>query len=116
VAKKRSHHTIPRESQKGQKGSLGAAEGSHTWTEGQIRTLLFALRKRYPGVPVFLDSDIVTWLIRHVGWLRTKFKVGTDGKTPHTRLFGKAYGGTILEFGECAEFKTQRRWTKPRQE
>ena len=88
LAKKGVHPTIPRETTKGSKGSLSHGEGSHTWTESQLRTLLIGLRKRYPGVVIYITDDIATWLIRHVGWLREKYKLGADGKSPHARLFG----------------------------
>ena len=99
LAKLRNYPTIPRETTKGSKGSLGHGEGSHTWTESQIRTLLIGLRKRYPGVTIYITDDITTWLIRHVGWLRGKFKLGADGKSPHAQLFGSDYGGSVLGLG-----------------
>ncbi len=54
---------------------------------------------------IHIDDDVVSWLVRHVGWLKRKFKRGKDGKTNHMRLFGKEYNEAILEFGECARFK-----------
>lgn len=41
--------------------------------------------------------------MRHIGFLYTKLKQMKDGKTPHIRLFGKAYASALLEFAECAE-------------
>ena len=99
VVEKGNHPTIPREATKGSKGSLGHGEGSHTWTESQIRIVLLGLRRRYPGVVIYITDDIVTWLIRHVGWLREQYKMGGDGKTPRTRLFGAEYGSSVFELG-----------------
>ena len=60
LAKKGNHPTIPRETTKGSKGSLSHREGSHTWTESQIRTLLIGLRKRYPGVVIHITDDVIS--------------------------------------------------------
>ncbi len=56
VQKRRPYPTIPRNSPKESKGSLGQAEGGHTWVEGQARTMVIAARKRYPTVDLPIDD------------------------------------------------------------
>eukprot|EP00959_Pyramimonas_sp_CCMP1952_P239403 5003230-Pyramimonas_sp.AAC.1 len=51
---------------------------------------------------VLTNRSILTpWLIRHCGWLHSRFQKHTDGKTSFERVKGHAYHGMIVEFGEC---------------
>ncbi len=39
-------------------------------------------------------------IVRHVGWLLTRFAVENDGMTPFRRLCGRDYGGSVSEICE----------------
>ena len=58
VAEKRGEQTVPRAAPKASKGSLGGVGGAHSWIAGQIRTMLFALRDRYPTIKIPLNHHI----------------------------------------------------------
>ena len=40
------------------------------------------------------------WLIRHAAFIITRYQVGHDGHTAWRRLTGKAWNGTVAEFGK----------------
>ena len=47
-----------------------------------------------------LKLPVVRWLIKHAAFIITRYKVGHDGHTAWRRLTGKAWSGTVAEFGE----------------
>ena len=48
---------------------------------------------------------LIAWLIRHAAWSLTRFQVKNDGRTLFVRVFGKAYTGQVLLFGESVMYK-----------
>ena len=51
------------------------------------------------------DSILVAWLIRHAVWSLRRYQVKNDGRTAFVRVFGKAYTGLVLLFGERVLYK-----------
>ena len=49
-----------------------------------------ALESRLNEV-VHEDHCVLPWMIRHASWIRNRFKVGKDGKTPYQRWKGKEF-------------------------
>jgi len=66
---------------------------------GQIRALRHALQLRV-GERIAADAPVMAWLIRHAGWLITRFSMGTSGRTPYEQLRGRGYRGELVEIGE----------------
>jgi hypothetical protein len=83
----------------GDKQSNGAAEKAIQEVEGLLRTRISHLSARY-GLKVTCDMHIMSWLVKHVGTIISRFKVGEDGLTPYQRLKGKKAPDVILPFGE----------------
>ena len=48
---------------------------------------------------------MAAWLIRHVAWSLTRYQVKNDGRTAFVRVFGKAFSGQVLPFGERVMYK-----------
>ena len=94
---------MPEFSPKGDHSS-NPAEGEIRLLEGLTRTLLIVVEKNYKTL-VTADSRILPWAGRHAGWLRTRYVVGPDGKTPIMRLRGAPYRGIVVDFAECVWFK-----------
>ena len=44
-----------------------------------------------------MNHAVITWLVRHCGWLLNRFGIGHDGKTPYERAKGKSYRGEVCE-------------------
>ena len=58
-------------------------------------------------------------MIPHSADLINRFLVGADGKTAHSRIYGKNFNGTVFEMGEQVWAKPTRasnwpRWTETR--
>ncbi|CAE7318183.1 GIP, partial [Symbiodinium sp. CCMP2456] len=85
--------------------SNGAAERAILEVARQARTLVHALETRYPGYQLKGDNEVFPWVIRHSGWLITRFLIKADGKTPYERLKGREYKGEIVDPLETIHYK-----------
>ena len=85
--------------------SNGAAERAILEVARQARTLVHALETRYPGYQLKGDSEVFPWVIRHSGWLITRFLIKADGRTPYERLKGREYKGEIVDPLETVHYK-----------
>ena len=49
-----------------------------------------------------MDSKhpVLTWLVRHAGFLLSRFQVSADGLTAYERLRGKPFRKKLMSFGE----------------
>ena len=93
--------TAPRESH----ASNGAAERAILEVSRQVRTLVNAFEARYPKVKMSVSSLQYGWVVRHAGWLLTRYNVKTDGKSPYERLRGREFKGEVVEPFEVVHFK-----------
>ena len=59
--------------------------------------------------PHLLQEACLSWLVRHVVWLMTRYNAGADGMSRYRRLCGKPYSGSICMFGELTCGKLQGR-------
>ena len=57
------------------KGALGAAEATNFAVESQLRTMRLGLLARYPSEKVSGENRLVAWMVRHCGWLLTRFQM-----------------------------------------
>ena len=51
------------------------------------------------------DSRLWPWLIRHAGWLDARFRVKTNGATPHQDAHDSTCSSERLPFGELVLFR-----------
>ena len=47
-----------------------------------------------------LQSNIVSWMIRHAAFVLTRYRIGHDGHTAYRRLTGRDWMGPVAEIGE----------------
>ena len=94
---------------KGSHASNGAAERAIFEVARQVRTLVHALETRYPGYRLKTEGHVFPWLVRHAGWLITRFLVKDDGRTPYERLRGRDYKGEIVDYAEVVHYKLRQR-------
>lgn len=113
----RKKTTIPRQSPKDSKGSIGGAEGADKQIEASFRTTLGSLESHVGEID--LDHTAISWMVRHIGWVMDRFQPhASDGKTTYYRMTGKEYKGQVVEFGEVCKFhvegrkheKAEQRW------
>ena len=45
------------------------------------------------------------WVVRHAGWLLTRYLIKTDGRTAYERLRGREYKGEVAECMEVVNYK-----------
>ena len=85
-----------------------------TWQDAKlaIRKLRIALESNYK-VKIGLAHPIVSWMIRHAGFVHHRFQVGEDGKTPYQRIRGKVFDKPICELGESVFYKIPKRMIGP---
>ena len=87
--------TVPRESH----ASLGAGEQANQEISGQVRCLKAQLEDRLKQhVPS--DHMIMAWIVRHAGWLITRYAVRADGRTGYEATRGRTFRGELAEVGE----------------
>ena len=53
-----------------------------------------------------IDHPIMSWLVRHAGFLVDKFMKKSNGKTGYHNYHGEAYEGTMLRFGDVVQYHT----------
>ncbi|CAE7337188.1 unnamed protein product [Symbiodinium sp. CCMP2592] len=100
------HQTAP----KGSHASNGAAERAILELARQVRTLASALENRYKK-PLETEGVVFPWLVRHAGWLISRFLVKQDGRTPYERLRGRDFRGEVAECCEVVHYKLDKEKT-----
>ena len=90
---------IPEESSVGNHAANGDAESTVRQVQGQIRTMKDALESRY-GERIARDSHILPWLVMHAAAVVTRYRKDADDITAYRRWKGKAFRGSVAEFGE----------------
>ena len=61
------------------------------------------LEKRKLGITN--ESPLLSWLVRHCGWILSRYGGRADGRTGYTRLNGREYTSGIAIFGEAIWYK-----------
>ena len=96
-------HTTARvlleESPIGDSQSNGAVERANATVQGLVRTIK-DYTERMINTKMPLDSACLKWLIKHVGWLLSAYKKGSDGQTAEERLRLKPFKCGVAAFGE----------------
>ena len=76
-------------SPKRSKGALAAAEATNFAVESQVRTMRLGLLARYPSEKVSGENRLVAWMVRHCGWLLTRFQMKATGRTAYCSRMGR---------------------------
>ena len=85
--------------------SNGAAERAVLEVARQVRTLVHAVESKYPTLHITNETTLYPWLVRHAGWLITRYLVKVDGRTPYGRLRGREFKGEVVEALETVQYK-----------
>ncbi|CAE8742493.1 unnamed protein product, partial [Polarella glacialis] len=111
-----------RESPRYSHASNGAVEAMNGYLAGQVRTWLLALQEHYPLTVMDVNHLVFPWLVRHIAWLATRYRVkSTDKCTPYRAINGRDYTTVIAGFGEVvmgkfpdtdSRSKSKARWAK----
>ena len=70
----------------------------------QLRTMSLRLLARYPSEKVSGENRLVAWMVRHCGWLLTRFQMKATGRTAYCSKMGREYRREIVEFAEQVLF------------
>ena len=96
--------------------TAGAAERANQECEGLVRTFCLDLERKL-SLKIVAGAALLTWIVRHTGWVYTRFAPQVDGRTPYKRLFGREFGGLLAEMGESVlalhperDAKMEERW------
>ena len=72
--------------------------------EGLVRTIKSHVESEY-GFKLQGQSRVLSWLIRHCGWLISRFQKKADGATAFEKSRGKKYEGEVLPFAEIVQYR-----------
>ena len=56
-------------------------------------------------IEITTESPLLPWLVRHSGWILSRYAVRADGRTRYSRLQGREYTAGIAKFGEAIWYK-----------
>ena len=73
VKSKRPERTVIRSSPRRSHQSNGGVENYQKQQQGQVRTMLAAMRERTHYRPT-ADSALMRWIVRHAAWLSPRFR------------------------------------------
>ena len=105
VAKRRQEAgTALENSRVGDSDSNGRIERAIRDMKGMIRTIRSSIEDK-TGKTIKLSDNIVPWIVRHAGYIITRCKVGSDGKTAMQRMKGRKTNAPWVPFGESVLFK-----------
>ena len=84
--------------------SQGSVEATIRHCRGHFRTLRSALENE-TGLEISMAHDIAPWLVRHAGWLITRFQPKAEKRSAYFRVHGVEYTRPLVEFGEYVLFR-----------
>jgi len=84
---------------------MGAVENMNKEVKNLIRCFVLML-KDVAKLDLHVNHPLTPWLVRHVGWCISTYRVRSDGRTGYERLKGRPYSGKIAMFGECLWYRT----------
>ena len=87
--------------------SNGSVENGVNMFKGLFRVHLVSLEKKKISSHIPIDHPNLSWFVKFVGDILTKYLQGAGGKTTHEPLFGEKIRAKHLEFGEVIL------WRKP---
>ena len=54
---------------------------------------------------ILTESPLLPWLVRHCGWISSRYAVRADGRTRYSRLKGREYTSCTAICGEAIWYK-----------
>ena len=79
--------------------SNGLIESVIKSIQGKIRTMTDALESRL-GIKIKDEHPSLPWLVRHAGFIRSRFHIDESGRSPYEKWKGKSFKKELVEFGE----------------
>ena len=79
----------------------------HQWVWflcGLVRCFRIYLREK-AKMEITTESPLLPWLVRHCGWILSRYAVRADGRTGYSRLKGREYTAGVPIFGEAIWYK-----------
>ena len=83
---------------------MGPVENMNKELCGLVRCFRIYLRER-AKMEITTESPLLPWLVRHCGWILSRYAVRADGRTGYSRLKGREYTAGISIFGEAIWYK-----------
>ena len=75
--------------QRANQKDVGVVEWANSEVSKEIRALILAIGMLY-GRPLPPDHPVYPWLVRHAGWLLSRFIVHSNGKISSPGLMGQS--------------------------
>ena len=83
---------------------MGPVENMNKELCGLVRCFRIYLREK-AKLEITTESPLLPWLVRHCGWILSRYAVRADGRTGYSRLKGREYTSGIAIFGEAIWYK-----------
>ena len=84
--------------------SMGPVENMNKELCGLVRCFRINWREK-ANMEITTESPLLPWLVRHCGWILSRYAVGADGRTGYSRLEGREYTAGIAIFGVAIRYK-----------
>ena len=80
------------------------AERAFPTLEEQVKVMRLEFEKR-TGTELLANTCLWPWLVRHASWVDARFRLKTNGATPHQDAYDSTYTSEHLPFGELVLFR-----------
>ena len=80
--------------------SMGPVENMNEELCGLVRCFRTYLREK-AKMEITTESPLLPWLVRHGGWILSRYAVRADGRTGYSRLMGREHTTGTSIFGEA---------------
>ena len=107
VKRRRSHPTLVEVPPKYSHQSNGLVENAVRRVESLVRTYVDVVEASLK-VKVGAKSLVLPWVVRHAGFVLTRYALKTDGRSSWARLRGKEYASALASIGETVDYKLVR--------
>ena len=84
--------------------SVGPVENMNKELCGLVSCFRIYLREK-AKMEITTESPLLPWLVRHCGWIESRYAVRADGRTGYSRLKGREYTSGIAILGEAIWYK-----------
>ena len=84
----------------------GPVENMNKELCGLVRCFRIYLREK-AKMEITTESPLLPWLVRHCGWILSRYAVRADGRTGYSRLKGREYTSGIAVLGEALHIAWQ---------
>ena len=104
VVEQRETQVTPRTRTLKQSSSMGQVESTIRWWRAKLKTLRYGMEMQHGAK---LTPNHVLWphLVEAASWITARFRVRLDGQTSYFGVYGTAYRGEVIPFGETCLVK-----------